>query len=271
MSDFVKEIEKPSRFVHSLARNVETIGAGQPQYKIRSRAPLRLGLAGGGTDVSPYSEDDGGAVLNLTIDRHAYTFIPLLDDWKIRFVASDLNINEIFPFDMEAIQDTRLPLHAALYRRMVSEFGGGRPLNITVRTSVDAPGGSGLGSSSALVVSLVEAFLILLELPLGPYEVAHLAFETERIDLRLAGSKQDQYAPSFNGINYLEFMAGDRVTVNLLRIPRSVQDELEESLVTCFSGISRSSENIIHQQRQGMTEKKTGIDFVQSSVSLIDD
>lgn len=227
----------------------------QPTQKIRGRAPLRLGLAGGGTDVSPYSEDFGGAILNATIDRYAYAFIEGSQDWKIRFVAADLGVEECFPMDMEAIRGARLRLHAAVYHRMVTEFGGGRPLAITVRTSVDAPAGSGLGSSSALVVALVEVFRTLLEVPLGPYELAHIAFEIERIDLGLAGGKQDQYAAAFGGINFIEFMAGDRVMVNPLRVRQAVQRELETSLITCFSGISRRSEEIIDLQREGMTRR----------------
>jgi len=228
----------------------------QPNQKIRGRAPLRLGLAGGGTDVSPYSEDFGGAILNTTIDRYAYAFIEPSPDWKIRFVAVDLGIEECFPLDMEAIAGSRLRLHAAVYQRMVTEFAGGRPLAITVRTLVDAPAGSGLGSSSALVVALVEVFRALLEVPLGPYELAHTAFEIERIDLGLVGGKQDQYAAAFGGINFIEFMAGDRVIVNPLRISHAVQRELETSLITCFSGLSRRSEEIIDQQREGMTRKE---------------
>jgi D-glycero-alpha-D-manno-heptose-7-phosphate kinase len=237
---------------------VRSMGVILPMHKIRSRAPLRLGLAGGGTDVSPYSDDFGGAILNMTIDRYAYAFIEPSVDWKIRFVAADLGIEECFPLDLEAIATARLQLHAGVYRRMVTEFAGGRPLAVTVRTTVDAPAGSGLGSSSALVVALVEAFRTLLDVPLGLYEVAHLAFEIERIDLKLAGGKQDHYAAAFGGINFIEFMSGDRVIVNPLRVSRSALCELEASLLICFSGISRRSGEIIDQQRLGMTEKTAG-------------
>jgi len=228
----------------------------RPGQKIRSRAPLRLGLAGGGTDVSPYSEEYGGAILNVTIDRYAFCFIEASPDWNVRFEASDLGIQECLPLDMDAIAGSRLQLHAAVYKRMITQFCDGRPLAITVKTSVDAPPGSGLGSSSALVVAMVEGFRSLLDLPLGPYEIAHLAYEIERIDLGLAGGKQDQYAAAFGGINFIEFMAGDRVIVNPLRVNRYALNELESSLVTCFSGISRRSESIIDQQQRGMTEKK---------------
>lgn len=226
--------------------------------KIRSRAPLRLGLAGGGTDVSPYSEDYGGAILNLTIDRYAYAFVEASAEGQVRFVAEDLGIDESFALDLEAIQGSRLRIHAAVYRRMVSNFLPHTLPAVTVRTSVDAPSGSGLGSSSALVVALVEAFRTLLDVPLGPYEVAHLAYEIERLDLGLSGGKQDHYAAAFGGINYIEFMAQDRVIVNPLRVHESTRNELETSLLICFSGVSRRSEQIIDQQRQGMSSKNAG-------------
>ena len=223
--------------------------------KIRSRAPLRLGLAGGGTDVSPYTEDFGGAVLNATIDRYAFAFIEPSPDWKIHFVANDLGVEECWPLDIDALDGSNLRLHAAVYRRMVRSFGGGRPLAIKVTTMVDAPAGSGLGSSSALVVALVEAFRSILSLPLGPYDIAQLAFEIERVDLALPGGRQDQYAASFGGLNYIEFMQNGRVIVNPLRISRDFLNELEASLITCFSGVSRQSETIIQEQQRGMSAR----------------
>ncbi|HET7086194.1 MAG TPA: hypothetical protein VFI23_15570 [Rhizomicrobium sp.] len=226
-----------------------------PARRIRSRAPLRLGLAGGGTDVSPYSDEYGGAVLNATIDRYAFAFIEPSPDGHIHFIASDLESDERFPLDLGALDSAKLVLHAAVYKRMIRDYGGGKPLAVTVRTSVDAPPGSGLGSSSALVVALVEAFRALLDLPLGLYEVAHLAYEIERVDLGLSGGKQDQYAATFGGVNYIEFMAESRVIVNPLRVSRTVLNEFETSLVVCFTGVSRRSEAIIDQQREGMTQK----------------
>jgi D-glycero-alpha-D-manno-heptose-7-phosphate kinase len=228
------------------------------QNTIRSRVPLRLGLAGGGTDLSPYCDQHGGAVLNTTIDRYAYAFIEPSDDGRVHFVAPDLDISESFAPDLNALPYCRLGLHAGVTGRMLAQFGGGaiRPMRVT--SYVDAPPGSGLGSSSALVVALVESFTALLSAPLGPYDVAHLAFEIERIDLGLAGGKQDQYAATFGGTNFIEFDAGDRVIVNPLRISHAVLNELETSMVVCFTGISRRSEAIIVEQQRGMNETAGG-------------
>jgi hypothetical protein len=157
---------------------------------IRARAPLRLGLGGGGTDLSPYCDEFGGAVLNTTIDRFAYAFISPRDDGLVVFRAKDLGREEM----LEAaprLPEARLLLHRGVYERMVREYNDGRALAATITTTVDAPLGSGLGSSSALVVALVDAFCALFGAPLGQYDVAHLAFidraPRSRIGRREAG------------------------------------------------------------------------------------
>ena len=220
---------------------------------VRARVPLRLGLAGGGTDLSPYCDEFGGAVLNMTIDRYAYATIEPSEDGLVHFIAPDMRIEECFPPELDAIRSSKLPLHAGVTARMLTEFGGGVVPAMRVTSFVDAPPGSGLGSSSALVVALVEAFRALLAAPLGPYDVAHLAFEIERIDLGLAGGRQDQYAATFGGVNFIEFHAQDRVIVNPLRVPARVLNELEISLITCFSGVTRRSDEIIAEQQRRMT------------------
>ncbi len=220
---------------------------------IRARAPLRLGLAGGGTDLSPYCDEFGGAVLNTTIDRFAYAFITPRDDGKVVFRARDLNWEEVLDAAAELPQ-ARLLLHRGVYERMVRDHHRGQPIAATITTTVDAPLGSGLGSSSALVVALVDAFRTLFGAPLGQYDVAHLAFEIERLDLELAGGKQDQYAAAFGGTNFIEFLADDRVIVNPLRVSDSARNEFESSLVICFSGRSRDASEVIERQTAGMMD-----------------
>ncbi len=217
----------------------------------RTRAPLRLGLAGGGTDLSPYSEEFGGAVLNCTIDRFAYAFIAPRQDGHLAFRARDLGHDEMFHSPDEA-ETSKLDLHRGVYLRMIREFNRGRHIPMTMTTTVDAPQGSGLGSSSALVVAMIDAFRVLLDLPLGQYEVAKLAFEIEREDLKLSGGKQDQYAAAFGGINFIEFLPDRRVIVNPLRVPTWIRNELESSLVVAFSGQSRSSAAIIDKQQAAL-------------------
>jgi D-glycero-alpha-D-manno-heptose-7-phosphate kinase len=227
-------------------------GGGQ-RLSVRARAPLRLGLAGGGTDLSPYCDEHGGAILNATIARYAYAHLSFRRDNQLCFSAHDVRHEDLIPLAAELPLDRGLLLHRAVHNRMVRDYLRGRLHAVTVATTVDAPPGSGLGASSALVVALVEAYRAAFRLPLGRYDVARLAFEIERIDLRLAGGRQDQYAAAFGGVNYMEFLPGDRVIVNPLRISSSYLYEFEASLIVCFTGESRASA-IIQDQVKAATE-----------------
>lgn len=214
---------------------------------VRSRAPLRLGLAGGGTDVSPYSDMYGGAVLNATVNMYAYCTILTRNDNRVCFEASDLEQK----FESEAKSSYQLTnellLHKGIYNHIVKNFNNGSPLPVTVSTYSEAPAGSGLGTSSTMVVAILKAYVELLKLPLGEYDIAHIAYKIEREEVQLSGGKQDQYAATFGGFNFMEF-SKDKVIVNPLRVKRWIINELECSLVLYFTGVSRSSAKIINEQ-----------------------
>lgn len=216
---------------------------------IRSKAPLRLGLAGGGSDVSPYSDEYGGAILNATINLYAYCTIVEESEPIIRITASDIAVTQTYASLAELPIDGTLDLHKGVYNRLVKQFNLS-PLSYSITTYSDAPPGSGLGSSSTMVVAIVKAFTEWLNLPLGEYEIARLAYEIERFDLNLSGGKQDQYAATFGGFNFMEFLKDERVIVNPLRIKRWIVDELEASMVLYYTGASRSSAKIIDEQKQ---------------------
>ncbi len=222
---------------------------------VRARAPLRLGLAGGGTDVSPYCDLYGGHVMNATIDRYAYAIIAPGDGNRTCFHALDVGHEEIHSCDGELDGTGPLQLLKGVYARIARDFLKGERPPLNVKTFSDAPPGSGLGSSSTMVVALVQAFAEYFSLPLGEYEVAHLAYDIERKDLKLAGGKQDQYAAAFGGFNFMEFYAEDRVVVNPLRIKDWVRAELEASLVLYFTGVSRASAEIIDRQSRSIDAK----------------
>lgn len=223
---------------------------------IRSKAPLRIGLAGGGSDVSPYSDIYGGAILNATINMYAYATIEPTTDNKIVFHTIDRD--EYFEIDsIEQIDiDNELALHKGIYNRIVKDFAK-KPLSFKLSTFVDAPAGSGLGTSSTLVTAILGAFTEWLKLPLGEYDIAHLAYEIERIDLDMAGGKQDQYAATFGGFNFMEFFKDDKVIVNPLRIKDKILNELSHNLVLYNTKTSRVSANIIEKQQKNVINKKS--------------
>ena len=216
----------------------------------RARAPLRLGFGGGGTDVSPYCDLYGGYTLNSTIDMYAYCTIEPTNDGKITLEMADAGRSETVDAAWALEPDGPFVLHRGAYNRIVRDHHGGTPLSFKMTTYCDAPPGSGLGSSSTLMVAILRCFAEWLQIPLGEYDLAHIAFSIERIDLKLQGGRQDQYAAAFGGTNFIEFYSDERVIVNPLRIKKSVIDELESSLVVYFTGISRDSGKIIEQQRR---------------------
>lgn len=220
----------------------------------RSKAPLRLGLAGGGTDVPPYSDLYGGAVLNATINKYAYATINPRKDGKIVFNSLDNGQKLVYDATNVLEIDGELDLLKGIYNRIVNDFTQ-EPLSFELSTIVDAPPGSGLGTSSTLVVTILGAFVEWLKLPLGEYDIARLAYEIERIDLTMAGGKQDQYAATFGGVNYMEFFNGEKVVVNPLRIRSDYLDELAYNLVLFNTETSRLSSKIIARQAKNIEEK----------------
>ncbi len=222
----------------------------------RSKAPLRIGLAGGGTDVSPYSDLYGGAILNVTISLYARATLEWIDRPNIEIVALDRGESVIHPLTDQIPIDGQLDLAKSVYNRLKRE--GKLPSGgLRISTHVDAPAGSGLGTSSTLMVAILGAFAEACKLPYGEYDLAHLAYEIERKDLGLAGGKQDQYAATFGGVNFMEFYADDKVIVNPLRVKPEYLDELENNLLLYYSSMNRESARIIEVQQKNVKEKNS--------------
>jgi D-glycero-alpha-D-manno-heptose-7-phosphate kinase len=221
----------------------------------RSKAPLRIGLAGGGTDVSPYCDLYGGAILNATVSLYAYANIEPLKENVIILQAMDRQEEQQFELTSRLPLDGKLDLLKGVYNRVRQQSD--MPLTgFKLSTFVDAPAGSGLGTSSTLVVAILGVFAEMLRLPLGEYDVAHLAYEIERKDLQMAGGRQDQYACTFGGVNYMEFYADDKVIVNPLRIKQQYLFELENNLLLYYTATSRESARIIEKQSQNVVDKQ---------------
>lgn len=222
----------------------------------RSKAPLRLGLAGGGSDLNTYCDKYGGVVLNACISLYVHCSIEARNDKKIVFNAVDINQQLQLDSSESYELDGTLDLYKGVYNRLVKDFDLG-PLSFSLTTHSDVPSGSGLGGSSTLVVAIIKAFTEWQKLPLGEYDIAKLAFEIEREDIGIVGGAQDQYAATFGGFNFMEFYENKRVIVNPLRVKNWIIDELEESIVLYFTNITREASQIENEKKSLLCKSKS--------------
>ncbi len=211
-----------------------------PHY-LRARAPLRLSFCGGGTDVSPYPEEHGGMVLSATINQYAYASLRPRRDSKLTLASLDYDMLVKYAHPRRMRLDGNLDLIKTAVRALKVKRGA------DLWFHSDAPPGSGLGSSSTLCVALIGVLGEWLNKSFTSYDAAELAYRVERIDLGLAGGRQDQYAAAFGGFNFIEFNP-DSTVVNPLRIRPEVVLELEARMLLCYMGQTRQSANIIEKQ-----------------------
>ncbi len=224
--------------------------------RIRSKSPLRLGLAGGGTDLNTYCDKYTGFVLNATISLYVHCTIEERTDNKIVFESTDhTQILEYESIDSLKL-DGNMDLYKGIYNKIVKDFTK-KPLSFNLSTYSDVPSGSGLGGSSTLVVAILKAFVEWLNLPLGEYDIARLAYDIEREDIGIVGGAQDQYAATFGGFNFMEFYANKRVIVNPLRVKNWIIDELEASIVLYFTNITRQASQIEQEKKNLLDDKKS--------------
>lgn len=210
---------------------------------IRAKAPLRISLSGGGTDVPPFPQLEGGCVLSTTINRYAYGTLQPRNDRNICVRSLDFGVSVTYDSEDKLAYDGKLDLVKAAIRKLVVAEHRGFDLLL----HSDAPPGSGLGASSAMMVVLVGLLKEFENLPLTDYEIADLACAIEREELGIQGGLQDQYAAAFGGFNYIEFLP-DHVVVNPLKINLDVLNELQYNLLLCYTGTMRLSGHIIQDQ-----------------------
>lgn len=232
---------------------------------IRSRAPLRISFGGGGTEVEPYLSDQGGVVLSTTIDRYAYGTLCFCDQPQVAITSLDYDAVARFALDEPLIYDGKLDLVKAVIARL---NGDNHDQGLDFFLHSDAPPGSGLGSSSTVVVALIGLFRHWLHLRLNNYELAELAYQIERVDLGIKGGKQDQYAATFGGFNYIEFYR-DATVVNPLRVAPDVLNELHYNLLLCYTGRSRHSARIIDTQVAGYLQRREDVLQAMEELKLI--
>jgi D-glycero-alpha-D-manno-heptose-7-phosphate kinase len=222
---------------------------------LRAKAPLRISFCGGGTDVSPYPEEKGGVVLSTTIDKYVYATLRTREDMQVTLTSLDYDQSCTHPLDRPLPLDGGLELLKGVVNHFLALRPNAFPSGFDLLVHSDAPPGSGLGASSTLVTALVGVLREWMREPLTNYDIAELTFQIERIDLRIAGGRQDQYAATFGGFNFIEFHA-DHTIVNPLRVRREVVNELEYSMLLCFTGSTRTGANIVRNQTESYVRRE---------------
>ena len=220
---------------------------------IRGRAPLRVSFGGGGTDVEPFCVNQGGAIIGSTINKYAYCSIVPRDDEEIIVHSLDFDMTVKYNTRENYVCDGKLDLVKAALKGMDIRQG------CEVYLQCDAPPGSGLGTSSTVMVAMLAAMARWKGVEMDAYRLADLAYEVEREDLKIAGGYQDQYAATFGGFNFIEFHGRNNVVVNPLRIKKDIIHELQYNLLLCYTGNIHISANIIKDQVQNY-EKKDGFE-----------
>ena len=227
---------------------------------IRVVAPLRISFVGGGTDFPHYFTEHGGAVLSATIDHHVRITIAPRDDRQVIVRSLDLGHLVEYHLDAAPVYDGVMDLAKAAIQRV------GAPGGIEMDIDSDAPAGSGLGGSSALVTGVVAGLAMLGGRSLGAHDLARLAYSIERDDLAISGGWQDQYAAAFGGFNLLEF-AGDGVSVSPVRTSPEALASLQRNLMLCYTGSVRRNVGLIDTQielyRQGREDTILGMKQLQ--------
>ncbi len=215
---------------------------------IRSVAPLRLGIAGGSSDLPNFVELYGGYVLNATINKYVYASLtPRLDD-MVSIKSHDYNI-VVHGTTKNLPYDGNLDLIKAVINRVKLLYEGPIP-GFDIIVSSDAPPGAGLGTSSTVVVAILGLFREWLDFHLNNYEMAKLAWEIERVDLAMAGGYQDQFSSVFGGFNFMEFHKDGEVIINPLKIRKWVLKELQHNLLLVYTGLTHVSSELIKEQEK---------------------
>jgi D-glycero-alpha-D-manno-heptose-7-phosphate kinase len=213
-----------------------------------ARAPVRISLAGGGTDLEAYYARTTGAVVSATIDKYFYVFVSPADGDHIQVSSSDYRTFVRQPYDQPPLWDGDLRLPTAV----IHHFGIRTGLSVFLASQV--PPGTGLGSSSTVAVALVKAMAALCGRRLGRREVAELACEIEIERLGMPIGKQDQYAAAFGGLNYMEFRP-DGVDVEPVPIRPDAEQRLEQRLLLFYTGRWHDSGRILSEQRRNSEER----------------
>ena len=223
---------------------------------VHATSPLRISFVGGGTDFPHYYEEHGGAVLSATIDHRVRVTVRPRSDRQVTVRSLDLGHLVEYRLDEGPEYDGMMDLAKAAIER-IGVAGG---VDVAIRS--DAPPGSGLGGSSALVVAMVAGLAALGGITMTAHELARLSYSIEREDLGISGGFQDQYAAAFGGFNLIEFARGS-ARVTPVRLTADTLAALEANLLLCYTGSVRRNVGIIDRQialwREGREETRMGL------------
>jgi len=208
-----------------------------------ARAPVRISLAGGGTDLPAYYEKYGGCVVSTTINKYFYTFLNVNEDQEIQITSSDYRTFYRHDGNGPPLWEGDL----SLPRAILHHFGICRGVSMFLASEV--PPGTGLGSSSTVAVAVIKAVATACGLHLSRQEIAELACHIEIEKLGMPIGKQDQYAAAFGGLNFISFTR-DGVTVESLRITPQTRRDLEQHLLLFYTGAARDSASILGEQKK---------------------
>ncbi len=217
-----------------------------------TRAPVRISLAGGGTDLPAYYEAFGGAVLSTTIDKYFYVILNVCEDDKLQISSSDYRTFYLHDGDEPLLWDGDLRLPRAILSHFGIEYG------VSMFLASEIPPGTGLGSSGAVAVAVIKAISTALGLQVGRDEIAELACHIEMNVLGAPIGKQDQYASAFGGLNWIDF-SREGVRVTPLRLRPEIEQRLERNLLLFFTGSSRSSSEILKKQTESSQRQDASV------------
>jgi len=215
---------------------------------IITRAPLRISLGGGGTDLPFFSEKYGGDLTSVAINKYIYIIIhgrQFYDTFLIRYSQTEI-VEKV-----DGIIHTRIS--AALKYLNIDN-----PLEIT--TVADVPSGTGLGSSSSFLVALLKGLHLYKKESVSDFQLAEEAAEIEMQILKEPIGKQDQYMAAFGGLINLEINKNGKVIVSSLNTPLSVLQNLENNLLLFNTQIKHSAKDIIHEQKKSLESNQEKMD-----------
>ncbi len=224
---------------------------------IISQTPLRIGLLGGGTDLPGYYREHGGRVLNCAIDKYVYVIV------KQRF-DDDIYVNYSKKEIVSRVDD----LEHELVREAMHMAGVTNGVEITTLADIPSGGGSGLGSSSAVTVGLLQALFAYQGRQVSAEELAERACTIEIERCRKPIGKQDQYIAALGGIRDIRFGPGDEVVAQELGLSAAGRRALQQQIMLFYTGVTRSADSILVEQRANIESTRPQLDLLRDLASL---